>query len=98
MSNFWRVRALSHLSGTSPLPPRRDFAYKGSFGSAGCGLSAAIPNNESAKYLGIGYSGPYAMELSSAVKYGVLERTGPKKIKPTDLAKKILRPQNQMMK
>lgn len=50
--------------------------------------------DESAKYLGIGYSGPYAMEISSAIKYGVLERTGTKKIKPTDLAKKILRPQN----
>ncbi|MES2285961.1 MAG: hypothetical protein V4547_09760 [Bacteroidota bacterium] len=49
---------------------------------------------ESAKYLGINWNGPYSVEISSALKYGLLERTGTKKIKPTDLAKKILRPQN----
>lgn len=49
---------------------------------------------ESASYLGIGYSGPYQLEISSATKYGLLERPSPSMIKPTELAKKILRPQN----
>lgn len=49
--------------------------------------------SESASYVGVGYGGPYQLEVSSALKYGLLERTGPKRIKPTELAKKILRPQ-----
>ncbi len=48
---------------------------------------------ESAAFVGVGYGGPYQLEISSALKYGLLERTGPKRIKPTELAKKILRPQ-----
>jgi hypothetical protein len=33
------------------------------------------------------------VEISSAIKYGLLERPSPGKIKPTDLARKIIRPQ-----
>lgn len=47
---------------------------------------------ESAKYVGVGYNGPYQLEISSAIKYGLLDRTGIKKIKPSELSKKILRP------
>lgn len=51
-------------------------------------------DRESATYLGATYNnGPYATEISSAIKYGLLERPAPKKIKPTELAKRILRPQ-----
>lgn len=51
-------------------------------------------DQESATYLGVTYNkGPYATEISSALKYGLLERPAPKKIKLTELAKKILRPQ-----
>jgi len=51
-------------------------------------------DQESATYLGVTYNnGPYATEISSAIKYGLLERPAPKKIKLTELAKKILRPQ-----
>jgi hypothetical protein len=49
-------------------------------------------DSESAKYVGVSYGGPYQVELSSAKKFGLIERSGPQKIKPTDLAKKILRP------
>src|SRR6188508_2240515 len=49
-------------------------------------------DEESAKYLGVGHKGPYQLEISSATKYGLLERTGTKRIKPTDLAKKIIKP------
>lgn len=53
-------------------------------------------DKESAFYVGVSYNnGPYATEISSAIKYGLLERPAPKRIKITDLAKKILRPQTQ---
>lgn len=49
---------------------------------------------ESASFVGVNYNGgPYASEISSSIKFGLLERTEPKKIKPTELAKKIIRPQ-----
>jgi hypothetical protein len=51
-------------------------------------------DEESASYLGVNYNnGPYATEISSSLKFGLLNRSAPKKIKPTELAKKILRPQ-----
>ena len=49
---------------------------------------------ESAKFVGVNPSGPFGVEISSAIKYGFLERTGPGRIKPTELVKKILRPQS----
>lgn len=49
---------------------------------------------DSAAYLGVGHSGPYKMEVSSARKYGLLETPAEGKIQPTELAKKILRPQS----
>jgi len=49
---------------------------------------------ESAKFVGVGYAGPYQLEISSALKYGLLERPSAKRLKITPLAKKILRPQN----
>lgn len=49
---------------------------------------------EAAKFLGINWNGgPFGVEISSAIKYGFLVRTEAKKIKPTELAKKIIRPQ-----
>jgi len=49
---------------------------------------------DSAKFVGVGYAGPYQLEISSAIKYGLLERPSTKRLKITSLAKKILRPQN----
>jgi len=49
---------------------------------------------ESARFVGVGYAGPYQLEISSAIKYGLLERPSTKRIKITPLAKRILRPQN----
>ncbi len=51
---------------------------------------------EAAGFVGLGSpAGPFAVEVSSAIKYGLLERPGSGKIKLTELARKILRPQNQ---
>jgi len=53
-------------------------------------------DEDTAKFLGIKYNkGPYALELSSALKFGLLDRPSAGRITVTDLAKKILRPQNE---
>jgi hypothetical protein len=49
---------------------------------------------EAAKYAGIGYTGQIGVEISSALKYGLFERTVPGRIKPTDLVRRIVRPQD----
>ena len=49
---------------------------------------------ESAKYVGVKFNkGPYAQEITSSVRYGLLERPGTGIIKLSDLAKRILKPQ-----
>lgn len=50
-------------------------------------------DREAAGYAKIGWTGAVGVEISSAIKYGLLERPAPGKIKPTDLARKIIRPQ-----
>jgi hypothetical protein len=53
-------------------------------------------DQDTAKFLGVKYNrGPYALELSSAIKYGILERPSQGRIAVSELAKKILRPQNE---
>jgi hypothetical protein len=53
-------------------------------------------DEESAGFLGIKYNkGPYALELSSVIKFGLLERPRPGRLAVSDIAKKILRPQNE---
>jgi hypothetical protein len=53
-------------------------------------------DEQSATFLGMKYNtGPYATELSSAIKYGLLERPAPGRVAVTATAKKILRPQNE---
>jgi len=49
---------------------------------------------ECARYVGVGCHGPFRVEISSAIKYGLLERPSPGRLKVTDLARKILRPQH----
>lgn len=51
-------------------------------------------NEESANYVGIKYNkGPYLVEVSTAIKYGLLIRPESGKLKLSDLARKILKPQ-----
>src|SRR5260221_9358682 len=49
---------------------------------------------DSAKFLGVGYNGPYQLEISSALKYGLITRVSTRQIIPTELAKRIIRPQS----
>lgn len=50
-------------------------------------------DKESASFLGVGAAGPYAVEVSSGIKYGFLERPTPGKLAVTNRAKRVLRPQ-----
>jgi hypothetical protein len=52
----------------------------------------ACTDREGAGYAKIGWTGDLAVEISSAIKYGLLERPSAGHIKPTDLVRKIVRP------
>lgn len=54
----------------------------------------ACTDREGAGYAKIGWTGEVAVEISSAIKYGLLRRPSPGHIKPTDLTRKIVRPQD----
>lgn len=53
----------------------------------------ACARNKVAEFLGVGLSGELNVEFSSAIKYGLLDKDGAD-VKPSDLAKQILRPQS----
>jgi hypothetical protein len=50
-------------------------------------------DREVAKFVGVGFGGPVKVEISSALKYGFLERPSPGRVRVTELARKVLRPQ-----
>lgn len=49
---------------------------------------------EAATFVGVGYGGPFQLEISSCIKFSLLERPSTGRVKPTDLAKSIIRPQS----
>jgi hypothetical protein len=50
---------------------------------------------DAATFIGLNnIHGPFMVEVSSAIKYGFIERPSPNQLKPTELTKKILRPQS----
>jgi hypothetical protein len=51
-------------------------------------------DREAAAFVGVKHSGPFSVELNSGIKYGFLKRPRPGFVEPTDLVKKVLRPQN----
>lgn len=50
---------------------------------------------DAAAFLGMKAHGPFRVEISSAKKYGLLEAEGSNQIKPSDLARQILRPKTE---
>jgi hypothetical protein len=54
----------------------------------------ACTDREGAGFAHLGWTGDIGVEIGSAIKYGLLERPSPGKIKPTDLVRKITRPQD----
>lgn len=53
----------------------------------------ACADREATKFVGIAFNGPSRVEISSAIKYGLLARPTEGNVEVTELAKKILRPQ-----
>lgn len=51
-------------------------------------------DREAAAFASVGFGGPFSVELSSAIKYGFLERTKPGHVRVTDRARQAVRPQN----
>lgn len=51
-------------------------------------------DREAAHYLGVGFNGPFRVELSSAQKYGFLDRPTTGKVGITERARQAIRPQN----
>lgn len=49
---------------------------------------------DAAAFVGVGLGGPFRVEISSAIKYGLLERPETGKVQPSALARKILKPQS----
>jgi hypothetical protein len=50
-------------------------------------------DREAANFAGVGWSGPVGVEISSALKYGLFQRPSPGRVEPTDLTRRIVRPQ-----
>ncbi len=50
-------------------------------------------DREGAGFAGLKYYGALGVEISSGIKYGLLERPAPGTIKPTDITRRIVRPQ-----
>lgn len=48
---------------------------------------------ESAVFVGVGYNGPYRVEISSSIKYGFLSRPSAGRIAVTERAQRAIRPQ-----
>jgi len=53
----------------------------------------ACPDEKAAEYAKVGYHGPTKVEISSAIKFGLLDRPADGEVGLTELGKKILRPQ-----
>jgi hypothetical protein len=54
----------------------------------------ACTDQEGTMYAHVGWTGDVRVEIGSAIKYGLLQRPSPGKIKPTDLVRQITRPQD----
>lgn len=57
------------------------------------GAGKECTDREAAKFAGVGWSGQIAVEISSAIKYGLFHRPSPGKVEPTDITRRIVRPQ-----
>lgn len=55
----------------------------------------ACTDRDAARFSGVGFHGPFRVEVSSSIKFGFLRRPEAGSIEPTDLAKQVLRPQNE---
>src|SRR5690348_14055738 len=59
------------------------------------GAGKACTVKEAAAFVGIGAGGEFSVEVSSGIKYGLLDRPEPGKIQPSDRARRIIRPKTE---
>jgi hypothetical protein len=57
------------------------------------GAGKECTDREAAKFAGVGWGGPTAVEISSAIKYGLFERPSAGKVRPTEITRRIVKPQ-----
>jgi hypothetical protein len=57
------------------------------------GAGKECTDREAARFAGIGWSGQVAVEISSAIKYGLFERPSAGKVRPTEITRRIVKPQ-----
>jgi hypothetical protein len=95
-----RAKAGVHEPGTEPLSgaakfPRHSVTKALRIPRAVLEQNAGRPctDREALKFAGLSFNGPSRVELSSSIKYGLLERIDTGTVGVTELAKKILRPQ-----
>src|SRR6266567_9592577 len=50
-------------------------------------------DREAATFAGLGWTGSVRVEISSSIKYGLFHRPNPGRVQPTDLTRRIVRPQ-----
>jgi hypothetical protein len=50
-------------------------------------------DREAANFAGLGWSGQAGVEIGSAIKYGLFHRPSPGKVEPTEITRRIVRPQ-----
>jgi hypothetical protein len=96
MARKTATKALRGTKGTRAKYPRHSVEKALRIPKAILEQNAGKPctTEQAAAFLGVGSKGPFGVEIGSATKYGFLERPEKGKIQPTDLARKILRPQS----
>jgi hypothetical protein len=50
-------------------------------------------DREATKFAGLGWSGQISFEISSTIKYGLFQRPSPGKVEPTEITRRVVRPQ-----
>lgn len=96
-----KSRKVTATGGSGPTPsaqakyPRHSLGKVLRIPKAVLDQNAGQPCSEKevAEFIGVGYAGPFRVEVSSALKYGLIERPSAGLVAITDRARQILRPQ-----
>jgi len=92
------TKANEQASGRNLDYPRHDVRKALRIPQAVLDQNAGKPcsDKDATQYAGVGYHGPSKVELSSAIKFGFLKRPSAGNVEVTDLAKQIIRPQDDI--
>jgi len=88
------VKKLGRTAGTPKYPRHSlDKALRVSRAILDQNAGKECTEKGAADFVGVGLNGPFRVEISSGIKFGLLERPSTGRVAITDLAKTILRPQ-----